>query len=233
MKKIALGLVILLAGCAASKTTGESGAGAPTGHDYTFAFLLAGTRAGDIDEQTVAEASAGHRAHIEALGAEGDLLLAGPFGEPRANDRWRGIYILDSPDMNVAHELAHADPAVVAGLFELELLPWRSDVDLNPMRALLEQEKAAGMPFMPAAYVLAIGEPGAASREVLDHLEGKGRIICAGELGGARDGQVLMLLTTETVEEARAWLESDGPQVSWELSSLWAAALLGDLAEGE
>ena len=233
MRNIALGLAILLASCATSTPTGTRAVEAPAGHDYVLAFLLAGARASEIDEAAATDASAGHRAHIEAMGADGTLLLAAPFGEPRANERWRGIYVLDSSDVEKAYALAQADPAVVAGLFDLELMPWRSDVDLRPMRAELEREKAAGEPFVPAPYVLAIGERAGGVRDVLRHLEGRGRILCAGELGGEREGQVLLLLAAETVEEARAWLDSDDLQVRWELSGLWATALLGDLAEGD
>ncbi len=227
MRTIAIGLVILLAGCAASNPTGRGV------NDYTLAILLSGARASELDETAVAKASAGHRAHIEKLGAEGTLLLAAPFGEPRAHESWRGIYVLDSIDIDQAHELVKADPSIVAGLFELKLMPWRSDVDLRPMRAELERGKAAGAPFVPAAYVMAIGELGGRARDALRLREGNGQIICAGELGGEREGQVLLLLTAETVEEARAWLESGALDAHWELSSLWATDLLGDLAEGD
>jgi uncharacterized protein YciI len=223
--------VILLVGCAGNCPTAKRGVEAPAGHDYSFAFLLAGERAGEVDETATAEASAGHRAHIDEMGAEGFLLLAGPFGEPRVNDRWKGIYVFDSPDLDKAHELAKADPAVVAGVFDMELVPWRSDTDLGPMRARLEREKAAGSPFVPAHYVLAIATLEGRGRGAARHLEGSGRIICSGEFGGAREGQSVLFLNADSVEEAKAWLDLGDPQVSWELSSLWATSLLGDLAE--
>ena len=233
MRKVAIVLVILVAGCAARDPSRMRSVEAPASHDYTLAVLLAGARASEMDEAAVSDASIGHRAHIESMGTEGTLLLAAPFGEPRANESWRGIYVFDLSNVDQAYELARTDPSIVAGLFELKLMPWRSDVDLRPLRAEIERRKAAGAPFVPAAYVLAIGEPGGHVRDLLRHLEGTGRIICAGELGGEREGQVLLLLTAETVEEARAWLGSSNSQVRWELSSLWATELLGGLAVGQ
>lgn len=204
----------------------------PASHDYILAVLLAGGRANEMDETAVSEASIGHRAHIESMAAEGTLLLAAPFGDPRATESWRGLYVFDLSDVDEAYELAREDPSIVAGLFDLELMPWRSDVDLRPLRTEIERGKAAGAPFVPAAYVLALGESGKHVDEVLHHLEEKDQLICAGELGGEHEGQILLLLTAETVEEARSWLGSDSSQVRWDLSSLWATELLGALAVG-
>ena len=230
-RRVAMALAALLAGCAGLDSTGTPSVETLSGHDYVLAFLTFGARAGELDKAAVAAASEGHRAHIDSMGAEGTLLLAGPFGEPRADESWRGIYVFNLSEVDEAYELARSDPSVVAGLFDVMLMPWRSDVDLRPLRTELEEGKAAGAPFVPAAYVLAIGEPTEQMGAVLRRLGGEERIICAGELGGEREGQFLLLLTAETVEEARAWLESGDPRADWELSSLWATAVLGGLAE--
>ncbi len=222
MRHIAIISIVLLAGCASPAL--------PPAHDYTLAILTAGPQADALSDDTVATASAGHRAHIESMGADGTLLLAGPFGEPRASDAWRGLYVFDLSDMAAAHDLAQADPAVVAGLFDIVLMPWRSDRDLRPLRDEIERGKAKGEPFVPAAYVLAMGEPTGQARAALKTLSEQQRVICAGGLGGERQGQQLALLTAETVGEAGAWLGVADPGVQWQLSSLWATALLGNLA---
>lgn len=222
MRLIAIACIVLLAGCASPAL--------PPGHDYTLAILTAGPQADSLGDEAVAAAAGGHRAHIESMGADGTLLLAGPFGEPRAHDAWRGLYVFGLSDMAAAQDLAQADPAVVAGLFDIVLMPWRSDRDLRPLRDKIERGKAEGEPFVPAAYVLAMGEPIPQARAALQALSEQQRVVCAGGLGGERQAQHLAILTAETVADARAWLSAADPQVQWELSSLWATALLGDLA---
>jgi len=85
------------------------------------------------------------------MGADGTLLLAGPFGEPRADESWRGIYVFDVAEMEEAYDLARSDPSIRAGLFDVTIVPWQPDVDLRPLRDELEEEKTAGVPFVPAA----------------------------------------------------------------------------------
>jgi len=227
---VVLSLLVVLHGCKGPEVSSEPSVEVDPGHDYAFAFLGSGPRASELDEEAVAAASTGHRAHIESMGAEGTLLLAGPFGAPRADASWQGLYIFDLSDIDAAYDLAGADPSIVAGLFDVVIVPWRSDVDLRPMRDRLERDKAEGAAFVPAAYVLAIGEPSALTRQALADLEADGMLICAGELGGERAGQLLLLLRAETVDEAREWLSFVDATTEWELSSLWATALLGELA---
>ncbi|MGK0202896.1 MAG: hypothetical protein ACI9S9_001969 [Planctomycetota bacterium] len=228
-------LSILLVSCATAVGTSADGTrsrngGAIPSHDYTLAFLVAGERAGDLADDVIAAASLGHRAHIETMGAEGTLLLAGPFGEPRANTDWRGIYVLDLADVDAARDLTRSDPSVVAGLFDLVMVPWQCNVDLRPMRDKLEQEKKAGIPFNPAAYVLATRKIGPDAAGQTEHWFGMAGVVCAGELGGGRDGEIMLLLTAKTVEGATEWLARHGGADKWELSSLWATALLGEQA---
>ena len=61
-------------------------------------------------------------------------------------------------------------------------MPWHSNVDLRPVRAQLEQGKAAGEPFVPAAYVLAIGEPAERVLDVLPRLMATQKVIFTGFL---------------------------------------------------
>ena len=223
MRHVAIASIVLLAGCASPVL--------PPTYDYTLAILTTAPHGDALSDEAVATAGAGHRAHIEAMGAEGTLLLAGPFGEPRAHDAWRGLYVFGLADMAAAQDLARADPAVVAGLFEIELMPWRSDRDLGPLRDEIERGKAEGQPFVPAAYVLAMGEPISRARAALQTLSLQHRVVCTGSLGGERQGQQLAILTAETVDDALEWLSAADPGVHWELSSLWATALLSGLAD--
>lgn len=64
----------------------------------------------------------GHMNNIKRLAAEGKLIVAGPFGE---NDKsWRGLFIFNVSKIEEAKALLSTDPAVHAGLFDAELIPW-------------------------------------------------------------------------------------------------------------
>ncbi len=198
--------------------------------NYSLVFLSAGMNANELDSMVVEAAALGHRSFIERKGKDGTLLLAAPFGEPRGNAHWRGIYVFDLANVDSAYEITGADPSISAGLFTMHIMPWRVDTNLRPLRDKLEQSKQTGMPFKPASYALAIGEPTISVEAARKTMLGKQQLICAGELGGEGEGQVVLLLNAKTVEEARIWLELANPLVSWDISSLWASDLLGELA---
>jgi uncharacterized protein YciI len=230
LRGVGILFLTFFAGCTETHLPSKEPAEMVSIHNYALAFLTIGELAGELDDAAVVTAGQGHRTHIEQMGAEGTLLLAGPFGEPRADEKWRGIYVFDLADMEEAYNLARSDPSIQAGLFDVTIVPWRSDVDLRPLRDKLEDEKAAGAPFVPAPYVLAIGEATEEVQSVLHELRRKGKIICSGDLGGNRSNQFLILLKAETVGEAKEWLKTENTVASWEFSSLWATALLGDFA---
>lgn len=91
------------------------------------AYALAVLRRGPewSAEQTAAtrELQAAHRAHIDALAASGELVLAGPCGPQSTEDPYVGFFLFDC-EMDRALELAEADPAVTAGRLRVELVPW-------------------------------------------------------------------------------------------------------------
>jgi uncharacterized protein YciI len=67
----------------------------------------------------------GHMAHIEKMARAGKLLIAGPFEVDRAiTDALAGLYIFDVATIEEARELVGQDPAVQAGRFTAEVLPW-------------------------------------------------------------------------------------------------------------
>lgn len=89
---------------------------------YTVVFLLTPPNPPQLDEGATAALQDAHLNHLAELHDAGHLLAAGPLvGEP--GRRFRGISIFrGEPDQ--VRELAERDPAVRAGWFELELLPW-------------------------------------------------------------------------------------------------------------
>ncbi|SFM84153.1 Uncharacterized conserved protein YciI, contains a putative active-site phosphohistidine [Chitinophaga sp. YR627] len=89
---------------------------------YILAILKTGTNP-TTDKNELQELFRGHMNNINRLVEEGKLVVAGPLGK---NDKtYRGIFILkDVGTIDAAKELLQTDPAVKAGVFELELYNW-------------------------------------------------------------------------------------------------------------
>jgi uncharacterized protein len=68
---------------------------------------------------------AGHFSNMGRLHSEGILKAAGPFGK---NDfTWRGLFILDCKTKEEAENYVKTDPAVAAGIFIVDIVPWYSE----------------------------------------------------------------------------------------------------------
>jgi uncharacterized protein len=90
---------------------------------FTVVFLLTADDAPDLDDQAAAELQDRHLAFLAGLHESGQLLAAGPAGDPSVQRRLRGISLFRG-DVDETRALAERDPAVQAGVFELEVLPW-------------------------------------------------------------------------------------------------------------
>lgn len=65
---------------------------------------------------------AGHFSNMERLYNDGILKVAGPFGK---NDfTWRGLFILDCKTREESEVHVKSDPAVAAGVFIYDIVPW-------------------------------------------------------------------------------------------------------------
>ena len=85
---------------------------------FTVALLIRRDDAPELDES----AENAHTAHLADLHQAGYLLAAGPLlGEP--GRAFRGLSIL-AADPDQARVLKEQDPAVRAGVFRVECLPW-------------------------------------------------------------------------------------------------------------
>src|ERR1700693_4896243 len=62
-----------------------------------------------------------HMANIVRMGAEGKLVIAGPFAD---NGDLRGLYVFRTASAEEAKALVESDPAVKAGRLRFELHPW-------------------------------------------------------------------------------------------------------------
>ena len=64
----------------------------------------------------------GHFSNMSTLHKEGVLKVAGPFGK---NDhQWRGLFILDCKTEEDARRYVTTDPAIAAGIFTVDIVPW-------------------------------------------------------------------------------------------------------------
>jgi uncharacterized protein YciI len=88
---------------------------------YSFVILKSGAVKVE-DEQEKQKLMRGHLDNISRLADEGKLVVAGPFGK---NDLgYRGLFILTTPSTDEAREMLKTDPAIAAGVFDVEVIPW-------------------------------------------------------------------------------------------------------------
>ena len=90
--------------------------------DHFFLFLNENPDKPDLHRQKVDSIQRAHLENMSNLAREGKLLVAGPF------EGGGGIFILDTKIYAEAEEWVMSDPAVQAGRFRLELLPWKNNV---------------------------------------------------------------------------------------------------------
>ena len=88
---------------------------------YYIGFLFRGPKWTPAETAETRRLQDAHMANIRRMGAEGKLVIAGPFGD---NGDLRGLYVfrVDSPEE--AKALVESDPAVQAGRLRFELHPW-------------------------------------------------------------------------------------------------------------
>lgn len=89
---------------------------------YVLAILKTGPNDASTTGEERKEIFRGHFANMNRLAAEGKLALAGPFGQ---NDQaFRGLFVLAVTTVEEGRALTQSDPAVKAGVFVVEYLPW-------------------------------------------------------------------------------------------------------------
>jgi len=102
---------------------------------YSFVILKTGSVKVEGAERKQ-ELMRGHLDNISRLADEGKLVVAGPFGK---NDLdYRGLFILATPSIDEAGEMLKSDPAIAAGVFDVEVIPWYGAAALG---AYLEVQK--------------------------------------------------------------------------------------------
>jgi len=96
--------------------------------NYIFVILKTGPAVIDNKEKRDS-LFAGHMQNINRLVDDKKLIVAGAFGK---NDlKYRGLFILGIKTIDEASKLINTDPAVAAGIFDVELIPWYGSAALN------------------------------------------------------------------------------------------------------
>jgi len=71
----------------------------------------------------------GHMKNINMLADSGKLVVAGPFG--KNSDGLRGLFILNTPSIDVAREMLRTDPTIRENIFEALYYPWYGSAALS------------------------------------------------------------------------------------------------------
>jgi len=89
---------------------------------YIFVILKTGTNQ-TKDQAFLSEKFSGHMNNINRLVEEKKLVIAGPFDQN--SQSYRGLFILNNvATVDEANVLLQTDPAIQAGLLDVELFPW-------------------------------------------------------------------------------------------------------------
>ena len=94
---------------------------------YFFVLLKTGKTQIE-DEKERSKVFAGHFANMKRLAGEGKLVLAGPYSDPKGI--WRGMFAFSVANLEEATKLAESDPAVAAGVFDFEIVPFYASAGL-------------------------------------------------------------------------------------------------------
>ncbi len=87
--------------------------------DYYFIFLNSNPDKKELSQEETDSIQSAHLDNISRLAQEGKLLVAGPF------EGGGGVFILNTGEYNEAEEWILSDPAVRAGRFRIEIIPWK------------------------------------------------------------------------------------------------------------
>jgi uncharacterized protein YciI len=88
---------------------------------YYVGFLYRGAKWTPEETSETRKLQEEHMANIRRMGAEGKLVIAGPFMD---NGDLRGLYVFRVASAEEAKALVESDPAVKAGRLRFELHPW-------------------------------------------------------------------------------------------------------------
>jgi len=176
---------------------------------YTLVLLRSGPKSGTLPAEENGHAFEGHFANMGRMAREGQLVLAGPYGDFRHASDLRGIFVLATGDRARAEAWAGTDPTTQAGVFVQEFHDLATAAALRRSMAenLAWNDRQAAAGHTPApgengrGYALLTAEEGArAWRELAPLCNAEGGVLLLAHLDGTR---ALALLDVENAAEAR------------------------------
>lgn len=108
---------------------------------YQLVILKTGTEVIE-DKERIQKLFRGHLDNIGQLAKEGKLVVAGPLGKNELE--YRGIFIFKLDNKEEIQELLKTDPAIEAGIFDVEILDWYGSAALPmylPYHKQIEKEQ--------------------------------------------------------------------------------------------
>lgn len=101
---------------------------------YVLAILKTGPEDAAITgKEARAALFAGHFSNMARLAEEGKLVLAGPLG---GEDGRRGLFILNTPDIETAKAWVATDPTIEAGIFTVDYSKYYGSAALMQVNAV-------------------------------------------------------------------------------------------------
>ena len=99
--------------------------------EYFVVFLRRGPAWTSAVTPETTKVSQGHMANIARLRAAGQLVVAGPLDDANGGaNRLTGLFVFRTASAEETKKLVDTDPAVIAGRFVYEIMPWYAPASL-------------------------------------------------------------------------------------------------------
>ena len=131
---LACGALLASTAIAAQAPSSSTQAAAPEQTEMRMYYMVFLRRGPAWTAATTPEATAvsrAHRANIDRLTKEGLMVVAGPFEGTSGDRALAGIFVLRVASMEAAKATVDTDPAVKAGRFVYEIVPWWGPASLR------------------------------------------------------------------------------------------------------
>ena len=232
----ALLLGLLLSACA-SGPDGATFRGRSVAPDrFGLVVLRTGEDPPALTAEEQSEAFAGHFGFIEASAERGELLVAGPFGQPKDIDDLRGLFLFDASDEAEIAALGAGDPTTRMGVFQQDAMTLDTLDLLRRLPEMLrdrEVERARSRETGPdmVSYTVLFADDGPAALDALGTSLFADRVVLLGRLGPPREDELFGILDVADPEEVRARLAAAGFDVTGvELARWYATPVLREFA---
>ena len=178
---------------------------------YQLVILKKGPSAGIVSGPEGQKLLKEHVAHIYKLGAEGKGMAAGPF---RDDGEIQGIIMMKAASPEEAREMEAVDPAVKAGIFTMEVLPFMSPEGWFGKWAAFGEFETVYFGFLKRGPNRGQDEETAKrlQQEHLRYMDGQareGKLVVAGPFMVDGDRRGIVVYRVASAEEAKQRAEGD------------------------